>query len=41
MLLLTAIVTYLTRGPVKAGVVGSVESIGARRASLGSGMRNK
>jgi hypothetical protein len=41
LLLLTAIVTYLTRGQVKAGVVGSMESIATRSAKLRSEISNK
>lgn len=41
MLLLMAIVTYLTRGQVKAGVVGSVESIAQRSAKLQAQISNK
>jgi hypothetical protein len=41
LLLLTAIVTYLTRGQVKAGVVNSLESIATRSATLQAGIKNK
>ncbi|WDY60655.1 hypothetical protein PVV54_21000 [Pseudomonas sp. PSKL.D1] len=41
LLLLTAIVTYLTRGQMKASVVGSVESIATRSARLQADIRNK
>jgi len=41
LLLLTAIVTYLTRGQMKAGVVNSVESIATRSAKLRSEISNK
>ncbi|WP_263261072.1 DUF6861 domain-containing protein [Pseudomonas sp. RIT-PI-S] len=41
LLLLTAIVTYLTRGQVKAGVIGSMESIAARTAKLQAEIANK
>lgn len=41
MLLLTAIVTYITRGQIKAGVVGSLDSIAARSAKLQTDMTNK
>jgi hypothetical protein len=41
LLLLTAIVTYLTRGQVKAGVVGSMESIATRSAKLQAEISNK
>ncbi|WP_263260613.1 DUF6861 domain-containing protein [Pseudomonas sp. RIT-PI-S] len=41
LLLLTAIVTYLTRGQIKAGVLSSMESIATRSASLRAGMPNK
>jgi hypothetical protein len=41
LLLLTAIVTYLTRGQMKAGVVGSMESIATRSARLQAEISNK
>ncbi|WP_116865493.1 DUF6861 domain-containing protein [Pseudomonas savastanoi] len=41
MLLLTAIVTYITRGQIKAGVVGSLDGIAARSAKLQADMTNK
>lgn len=41
MLLLTAIVTYLTRGQMKAGVMNSMESIATRSARLQSEITNK
>lgn len=41
LLLLTAIVAYLTRGQMKAGVVNSVESIATRSARLQADIRNK
>ncbi|RMN09677.1 hypothetical protein ALQ67_05145, partial [Pseudomonas savastanoi pv. glycinea] len=41
MLLLTAIVTYITRGQVKAGIVGSLDGIAARSAKLQADMTNK
>lgn len=41
LLLLTAIVTYLTRGQMKAGVVGSMESIATRSARLQADISNK
>ncbi len=41
LLLLTAIVTYLTRGQMKAGVVNSLESIATRSAKLRSEISNK
>ncbi|MBP0953939.1 polymorphic toxin type 46 domain-containing protein [Pseudomonas alliivorans] len=41
LLLLTAIVTYLTRGQVKAGIVGSMDSIAARSAKLQAEISNK
>ena len=41
MLLLTAIVTYLTRGQMKAGVMNSMESIATRSARLQSEISNK
>lgn len=41
LLLLTAIVTYLTRGQMKAGVMNSVESIATRSAKLQAEMSNK
>ncbi|VVN70006.1 polymorphic toxin type 46 domain-containing protein [Pseudomonas fluorescens] len=41
LLLLTAIVTYLTRGQMKAGVVGSMESIATRSAKLQAQISNK
>jgi hypothetical protein len=41
MLLLTAIVTYLTRGQMKAGVMNSLESIATRSARLQSEISNK
>ncbi|TDV58965.1 DUF6861 domain-containing protein [Pseudomonas sp. LP_7_YM] len=41
LLLLTAIVTYLTRGQVKAGLMNSMDSIAARSASLQAQISNK
>jgi hypothetical protein len=41
MLLLTAIVTYLTRGQMKAGVTNSLESIATRSAKLQADISNK
>ncbi|RMQ32993.1 hypothetical protein ALP86_02567 [Pseudomonas amygdali pv. mori] len=41
MLLLTAIVTYITRGQIKAGIVGSLDGIAARSAKLQADMTNK
>ena len=41
LLLLTAIVTCLTRGQMKAGVVGSMESIATRSARLQAEISNK
>lgn len=41
LLLLTAIVTYLTRGQMRAGVVNSLESIATRSAKLRSEISNK
>lgn len=41
MLLLMAIVTYLTRGQMKAGVMSSVESIASRSAKLQAEISNK
>ncbi|MNZ26550.1 hypothetical protein D3C78_437450 [compost metagenome] len=41
MLLLTAIVTYLTRGQMKAGVMNSMESIATRSAKLQAEISNK
>jgi hypothetical protein len=41
LLLLTAIVTYLTRGQMKAGVMNSVESIATRSATLQASISNK
>ncbi|WP_116818166.1 DUF6861 domain-containing protein [Pseudomonas syringae] len=41
MLLLTAIVTYITRGQIKAGVVGSLDGIAVRSAKLQADMTNK
>ena len=41
LLLLTAIVTYLTRGQIKAGVAGSMESIATRSAKLQAEISNK
>lgn len=41
MLLLTAIVTYLTRGQMKAGVMNSMESIATRSARLQADISNK
>ena len=41
LLLLTAIVTYLTRGQMKAGVMNSMESVATRSAKLRSGMSNQ
>lgn len=41
MLLLTAIVTYISRGQIKAGVVGSLDGIAARSAKLQADMTNK
>ena len=41
LLLLTAIVTYITRGQVKAGVMNSVESIATRSAKLRAELSNK
>jgi hypothetical protein len=41
MLLLTAIVTYLTRGQMKAGVMNSLESIATRSAKLQADISNK
>ncbi|VVO61968.1 hypothetical protein PS838_00840 [Pseudomonas fluorescens] len=41
LLLLTAIVTYLTRGQMKAGVVGSMESIATRSSRLQAEISNK
>lgn len=41
LLLLTAIVTYLTRGQMKAGALNSMESIAARSAKLQAEISNK
>jgi hypothetical protein len=41
LLLLTAIVTYLTRGQMKAGVINSMESIATRSAKLQASISNK
>jgi hypothetical protein len=41
MLLLTAIVTYISRGQIKAGLVGSLDGIAARSAKLQADMTNK
>ncbi|WP_057428229.1 DUF6861 domain-containing protein, partial [Pseudomonas syringae] len=41
LLLFTAIVTYMTRGQVKAGLMGSMDSIAARSAKLQSEISNK
>ncbi|WP_346830271.1 polymorphic toxin type 46 domain-containing protein [Pseudomonas abietaniphila] len=41
LLLLTAIVTYLTRGQMKAGVMNSMESIATRSATLQASISNK
>ncbi|QXW44902.1 MULTISPECIES: DUF6861 domain-containing protein [Pseudomonas syringae group] len=41
LLLFTAIVTYMTRGQVKAGIIGSVDSIAARSAKLQADISNK
>ncbi|AHG43049.1 hypothetical protein N018_23600 [Pseudomonas syringae CC1557] len=41
VLLFTAIVTYMTRGQVKAGLMGSMDSIAARSAKLQSEISNK
>jgi uncharacterized membrane protein YkoI len=41
LLLLTAIVTYLTRGQMKAGITGSMDSIAARSAKLQAEISNK
>jgi len=41
LLLLTAIVTYLTRGQLKAGIVSSAESIATRSARLQADISNK
>jgi hypothetical protein len=41
LLMLTAIVTYLTRGQVKAGIVGSAEGIAACSAKLQAEISNK
>jgi len=41
LLLLTAIVTYLTRGQMKAGVINSMESIATRSATLQASISNK
>jgi len=41
LLLLTAIVTYLTRGQMKAGVMNSMESIATRSAKLQAEISNK
>ena len=41
LLLLTAIVTYLTRGQMKAGVMNSMESIATRSARLQAEISNK
>ncbi|WP_257112476.1 DUF6861 domain-containing protein [Pseudomonas ficuserectae] len=41
MLLLTAIVTYITRGQIKAGIVGSLDGIAARSAKLQADMTDK
>ncbi|UZJ61242.1 hypothetical protein OKW98_05835 [Pseudomonas sp. KU26590] len=41
MLLLTAIVTYISRGQIKAGAVSSLDSIAARSAKLQADMTNK
>ncbi|MBI6772895.1 DUF6861 domain-containing protein [Pseudomonas syringae] len=41
MLLLTAIVTYITRGQIKSGITGSLDSIAARSAKLQADMTNK
>ncbi|MDH0747879.1 hypothetical protein N5D61_16205 [Pseudomonas sp. GD03842] len=41
MLLLTAIVTYLTRGQMKAGVMNSMESIATRSAKLQAEISNR
>ncbi|EPN58093.1 hypothetical protein A244_10890, partial [Pseudomonas syringae pv. actinidiae ICMP 18807] len=41
LLLFTAIVTYVTRGQVKAGLMGSMDSIAARSAKLQAEISNK
>lgn len=41
LLLLTAIVTYLTRGQMKAGIMSSMENIATRSARLQAEMSNK
>ena len=41
LLLLTAIVTYLTRGQIKSGVMASMDSIAARSAKLQAEISNK
>ncbi|OUM05746.1 hypothetical protein BW686_19060 [Pseudomonas syringae] len=41
LLLFTAIVTYMTRGQVKAGLMGSMDSIAARSAKLQAEISNK
>ncbi|MFC6337565.1 hypothetical protein GIR22_23650 [Pseudomonas sp. CCM 7891] len=41
LLLLTAIVTYLTRGQIKSGVMTSMDSIAARSAKLQTEISNK
>ncbi|MGZ9708617.1 DUF6861 domain-containing protein [Pseudomonas sp. GNP013] len=41
LLLLTAIVTYLTRGQIKSGVMTSMDSIAARSAKLQADISNK
>ncbi|MBP1127139.1 MULTISPECIES: polymorphic toxin type 46 domain-containing protein [Pseudomonas] len=41
LLLLTAIVTYLTRGQIKSGVMTSMDSIAARSAKLQAEISNK
>lgn len=41
MLLLMAIVTYLTRGQLRSGVIGSLDSVAARSAKLQAEITNK
>ncbi|CAH6338847.1 MULTISPECIES: DUF6861 domain-containing protein [Erwiniaceae] len=41
LLLFTAIVTYMTRGQVKAGIIGSMDSIAVRSAKLQAEISNK
>ncbi|KWS40980.1 DUF6861 domain-containing protein [Pseudomonas syringae] len=41
LLLFTAIVTYMTREQVKAGIIGSMDSIAARSAKLQADISNK